>query len=197
MTNVFCIHSNICRDRNTCTSSRLYQNTEGLKKNKVTGTGNDPSKSPTETRRSLFSQKTVKLTRGAFPPHSRLTAAPHQRRQRALEQLDQGAELRRHSVSASFSPVKNDDYKSSLPGIRSFSGIRWVQAGPGLQSVLAMLLVGWMVWRQRRPVDPGMVEGTVVLVPAAALHHEVTTQRPFRHVCQERTQMFQTGSSQV
>lgn len=61
------------------------------------------SKSPTETCRSLFSQKTVKLTHGAVhqhTDHAGRTASPagssrdirsHLRCQRALEQLNQGA----------------------------------------------------------------------------------------------------------
>lgn len=62
-----------------------------------------------------------------------------------------------------------------------------LSAAACLQSVLAVLLVCRMVWGQRWSVDPRMVESTVVLVPAAPLHHEVTAQRPFGHVCRERT----------
>lgn len=48
--------------------------------------------------------------------------------------------------------------------------------------VLVVLVVGRVVGGQRGPVDPGVVERTVTLVPTASLHHEVTTHRPLGHV---------------
>lgn len=48
--------------------------------------------------------------------------------------------------------------------------------------VLVVLVVSGVVGGQRGSVYPGVVEGTVALVPAASLHHEVTTHRPLGHV---------------
>lgn len=72
-----------------------------------------------------------------------------------------------------------------------------LSAAACLKSVLAVLLVCRVVWGQRRSVDAGMVKSTVVLIPAAALHHEVATQRPFGHVWKrEDTKPCQTASTQ-
>ena len=54
--------------------------------------------------------------------------------------------------------------------------------------VLVVLVVGGVVWGQWGSVDTRVVESTVALVPAAALHHEVTTHRPLGHVCREETE---------
>lgn len=48
--------------------------------------------------------------------------------------------------------------------------------------VLVVLVVSGVVGRQRWSIYAGVVESTVALVPAASLHHEVTTHRPFGHV---------------
>lgn len=48
--------------------------------------------------------------------------------------------------------------------------------------VLVVLVVGRMVRGQWRSVYPRVVKGTVAFVPAASLHHEVTTHRPLGHV---------------
>lgn len=57
-------------------------------------------------------------------------------------------------------------------------------------SVLLVLRVlvalGRVVGGQRGSVDSGVVEGTAALVPAAPLHHEVTTHRSAGHVWMER-----------
>lgn len=48
--------------------------------------------------------------------------------------------------------------------------------------VLVVLVVSGVVGGQWWSVYPRVVEGTVALVPAASLHHEVTTHRPLGHV---------------
>lgn len=53
-----------------------------------------------------------------------------------------------------------------------------VAARPGAPSSL-----GGEVASQRGPVDARVVEGTVVLVAAVALHHEMPTHGAVRHVC--------------
>lgn len=56
-----------------------------------------------------------------------------------------------------------------------------------LVSVLRVLVaLGRVVGGQRGPVDAGVVEGTAALVPAAPLHHEVTTDWSAGHVWMER-----------
>lgn len=52
-------------------------------------------------------------------------------------------------------------------------------------SVLWVLVVSGVVGWQRGSVYPRVIESTVTLVPAASLHHEVTTHGPLGHVCQE------------
>lgn len=48
--------------------------------------------------------------------------------------------------------------------------------------VLVVLVVSGVVGGQRWSVHTGVVESTVALVPAASLHHEVTTHGPLGHV---------------
>lgn len=124
MTNVYCASLQIfCRDRNTYTRSRLYQNQSWLKK----GTQEEEtvhSKSPTETCSSLFSQKTVKLTHGAVHQHTdhagRTREQPGHPLTPALPACPwaakSGSSSGRRGVLSCFSPpVKNDDYKISRP----------------------------------------------------------------------------------
>lgn len=53
--------------------------------------------------------------------------------------------------------------------------------------VLVVLVVGWVVGWQRWSIYARMVESAVVLVPAASLHHEVTTHGSLGHVWEEET----------
>lgn len=46
-----------------------------------------------------------------------------------------------------------------------------------------LVALGRVVGGQRGSVDAGVVEGAAALVPAAALHHEVTTHGSAGHVC--------------
>lgn len=65
----------------------------------------------------------------------------------------------------------------------------------GLQHPLVAVLVGIVVGRQRGSVHAWVVEGAVALVPAAALHHKVSTHRPLGHVWKRTGQeVGQTGS---
>lgn len=51
-----------------------------------------------------------------------------------------------------------------------------------LVSMLWVLIVRRVVGGQWWTVYARMVESTVALIPAASLHHEVTTHRPLGHV---------------
>lgn len=54
--------------------------------------------------------------------------------------------------------------------------------------VLVVLVVSRVVGGQWWSVYPRVVEGTITLVPAASLHHKVTTHRPLGHVWRKESQ---------
>lgn len=130
MTNVFCTHSNILW-RQKHIKVNIVSKPIMIFKKKTNNTSwkeqeTIHSKSPTETRRSMFSQKTVKLTHGALHPHDHVLQNGLDSRGRCCAQrwADRGPVSSwigerssvRCSILSRFSPpVKNDDYKISRP----------------------------------------------------------------------------------